>query len=194
MSLPAASEARRPASTGWRVITLRVLAILVVLGLSLFIFTIRDQARRLAMYGYPGIFLISLLANGTVLLPAPGIAVVFAMGSVLNPFYLALAAAAGAAIGEISGYLAGFSGQGVLEHFKMYTRIRGWMERYGPLTVFVLAAIPNPFFDLAGLSAGALKMPLWQFTFWCLLGKIIKMLFFAYTGAYSAHWIFQFLQ
>ena len=55
-----------------------------------------------------------VVANATLLLPAPGIAVVFAMGSVFNPFLVSLAAGTGAAVGEMSGYAAGFSGQGVL--------------------------------------------------------------------------------
>ncbi len=143
---------------------------------------IRDQAAKFAEYGYPGIFLISILANATILLPAPGIAIVFAMGGVFNPFIVGLAAGAGAAIGELSGYMAGFSGQAIAEHTKIYERIQDWMQSHGMLTIFVLAAIPNPFFDLAGMAAGALKMPLYKFLLACLLGKIIKMWIFAYAG------------
>jgi membrane protein DedA with SNARE-associated domain len=47
----------------------------------------------------------------------------------------------------------------------------------------VMAFIPNPIFDLAGMAAGMLKMPVPQFLFWCALGKILKMLVFSYTGA-----------
>lgn len=155
---------------------------------------IRDQAAKFAEYGYPGIFLISILANATILLPAPGIAIVFAMGGVFNPLIVGLVAGAGAAIGELSGYLAGFSGQGVAEHTKIYERINGWMQRYGMLTIFVLAAIPNPFFDLAGMSAGALKMPLQKFLIACVLGKIIKMWIFAYAGAYSINWLINIMK
>lgn len=168
---------------------LRVLTFLVVVGLSIYIYSIRADARRLAAYGYPGIFLISILANATVILPAPGVAFVFAMGSVFNPALVALAAGTGAAIGEMSGYLAGFSGQGVAEHLHIYRRISRWMRRYGGWTIFGLAAIPNPFFDVAGMVAGAAKMPLWQFLGPALAGKIVKMLVFAYTGAYSVHWL-----
>jgi membrane protein DedA with SNARE-associated domain len=58
----------------------------------------------------------------------------------------------------------------------------------------ILAALPNPFFDLAGMAAGALKMPIQKFIFWCVIGKIIKMLFFAYTGAYSINWLSGFIK
>lgn len=172
---------------------LRILALLVVVGLSVYIFTIRTEARRLAAYGYPGIFVVAMLSSATVLLPAPGVAFVFAMGSVFNPILVAVVAAAGAAVGELSGYLAGFSSQGVAEHLHVYRRVRGWMSRYGGWTIFAMAAIPNPFFDLAGMAAGALKVPIWQFIFPSLAGQIVKMMIFAFTGAYSIPWLVNFL-
>ena len=168
---------------------LRLAVLLLVIGISIYIYTIRAEAARWRNYGYAGIFLVSILANATLLLPAPGIAMVFAMGSVFNPFLVSLAAGAGAAVGEMSGYAAGFSGQGVLERIHVYDRLVPWMLRYGALTTFVLAAVPNPIFDLAGMAAGAMRMPLARFFFWCLLGKIVKMLLFAYLGAYVLGWL-----
>jgi len=175
---------------GRRVILLRVLSLLAVIGISVWIFSIRDKASELAAFGYPGIFIISLLANATVLLPAPGVAVVFAMGGVFNPFWVGVVAGIGSGIGELSGYMAGFSGQAVIERGDIYEKIQPWIEKYGPATIFVLGFIPNPFFDLAGIAAGILKMPIRTFLFWCILGKIIKMLIFAWAGAYSIDWIF----
>ena len=145
----------------------------------------RDKTEKLAVYGYPGIFLISFLAYATVLLPAPGVAVVFAMGAIFNPIGIALAAGSGAALGETTGYLVGFSGQGVVERADIYEKLTVWMQRNGPLTVFLLAAIPNPFFDMAGLVAGALKMPFIKFLLFCWFGQVVKMFFFAYAGAIS---------
>lgn len=166
-----------------RLALLRIAALLVVVALSVYIFSIRDQAEQLAQYGYFGIFIVAFMAYATVLLPAPGVAVVFTMGSIFNPIGVALAAGAGAALGELSGYLAGFSGQAVVERADIYARLTGWMTRNGPLTVFVLAAVPNPFFDLAGVAAGALKMRLPLFLFWVWLGETTKMLFFAFAGS-----------
>ena len=111
------------------------------------------------------------------------------MGSVFEPALVALAAGLGATVGEISAYAAGFSGQAVIERTAAYANIVPWMRRFGGPTTLVLAAIPNPFFDLAGMAAGALRMPIVPFLFWCLLGKCIKMLFFAYSGAQSAEWL-----
>ncbi len=168
-----------------RLTILRILALVIVIGISVFMYLIRDKAEQLQGYGYLGVFLIAFLAYATVLLPAPGLAIVFTWGSIFNPAGIALAAGAGAALGEISGYLAGFSGQAVIEKVTIYQRLTGFMQKNGALTILLLSAIPNPLFDLAGATAGALKMPLSKFLLWCWIGETIKMLMFAYAGASS---------
>jgi len=164
--------------------------LVIVIGISVLVYCIRDQAEDLAIYGYPGIFIIAFLANATIFLPAPGIAVVFAMGAVFNPLAVGLVAGAGGALGEMSGYLAGFSGQAVIERVDIYDRLVKWMIRNGNLTVLLLAAIPNPFFDLTGIAAGALKMPIARFLFWCFIGVSFKMTIFALLGSVSLSNIF----
>ncbi|MBI5942940.1 MAG: VTT domain-containing protein [Chloroflexi bacterium] len=171
---------------------LRALSIIAVVGITIYIYSIREQAQDFARYGYSGIFLIALMANATVFLPAPGIAVVFAMGSVFHPIGVALAAGTGGALGELSGYLAGFSGQAVVEQTKVYEKINPWINKYGGWAILVLSAIPNPFFDIAGIAAGIAKMPLWKFLLYCWIGQSIKMAIFAYAGAYSINWLERF--
>jgi membrane protein DedA with SNARE-associated domain len=168
---------------------LRLLALFAVIGITLYIFSIRDRVEEFAAYGYPGIFLIAMLANATVLLPAPGVAVIYAMGAIFNPFGVALAAGTGGAIGEISGYLAGFSGQAVVERTEVYDRVRPWVDKYGGWAILVLSAIPNPFFDIAGIAAGIAKMPLRTFLVFTWVGQLIKMLLFALAGKYSIQWL-----
>ena len=178
-----------------RTTILRIISLLAVVAISVFIFSIRHQTRMLLALGYPGIFVISILANATVLLPAPGVAMVFTMGAspLFNPFWIGIIAGVGSAIGELSSYMAGFSGQAVIENSAIYNKVHPYISKYGAATIFVLAAVPNPFFDLGGIAAGALKMPVRIFLTWCTLGKIIKMLAFAYAGAYSVHWVFKFM-
>ena len=161
---------------------IRIGTLLAVVVLSVYIYSMRDQAARFAAYGYPGIFLITLLAYATVLLPAPGIAFIFTMGAVFNPLGVALAAGAGAALGELSGYLAGFSGQAIIERAAIYERFSHWMRRHGVLTVIALSAIPNPFFDIAGMAAGILRMPVHLFLLSCWVGETLKMCLFAFAG------------
>jgi len=161
----------------------RIIALLIVIAISIFVFNIRDKASQLAIYGYPGIFILAFLAYATVLLPAPGVAVIFTMGAVFNPIGVALAAGAGAALGELSGYLAGFSGQAIVERAGIYDRLTKWMKANGPLTILLLSALPNPFFDIVGAIAGVLRVRLVAFLFWCWIGETIKMLFFALAGS-----------
>ncbi len=176
--------------TNWLLIA-RILALIVVIAITVLVFMIRDRADEFAAYGYPGIFLLALISNATVLIPAPGLAVVFAMGAVFNPVGIALAAGAGGALGELSGYLAGFSGQAVIENHDIYEKFHRWMKKYGGPAVMVLASIPNPFFDIAGIAAGALKMKVQRFLFWCWLGVTAKMLLFAYLGSSSLKFLLE---
>ncbi len=182
-----------PFLSGWRLTAARVLALVAVVAITVFIFLIRDQAERLQAYGYPGIFLISLLANATVILPAPGLAVTFAMGAVFNPVLVALAAGAGATLGELTGYLAGFSGQAVVQNTAAYERIKRWMKDNDAWTLVALAFIPSPLFDLAGAVAGALRIRISRFLVWVWIGKTLKMLAIAYAGAYSVDWLVRWL-
>lgn len=168
---------------------MRILALAAVIGITVYIYSIRERVDEFAAYGYPGIFLIMLMANATVILPAPGVAVVFAMGSVFNPILVALAAGTGGAIGELSGYLAGFSGQAIVENTQAYSRVQPWVQKYGAWAILVLSAFPNPFFDLAGIAAGVAKIPVWKFLLFCWVGQLIKMSMFAFAGAYSIEWL-----
>ena len=119
-------------------------------------------------------------------MPAPGVAVIYAMGAIFsNPFAVGLAAGLGGTIGELSGYLAGFSGQAIVERMDVYYRVKPWVDRYGGWTILVLSAIPNPFFDIAGIAAGIAKMPLRTFIIFSGIGQLIKMTTFALAGHYS---------
>jgi membrane protein DedA with SNARE-associated domain len=163
-----------------------VARVAIIIGLtagSIYLFTMRDQIQNLEAYGYPGVFLISLLANATVIVPLPGVIITSAMGAVFNPFWVAIAAGVGAALGELSGYLAGYTGQIIIQKVSKYEKLVHWMEKYGGIAIFLLAFVPNPAFDMAGITAGGLKLPVSRFLFWCVLGKILKMLLFAYSGA-----------
>ena len=168
---------------------LRVLALVGVIAITIYIISIRNRVAEFERYGYVGIFFVALLANATVFIPAPGVAIIYAMGSVFNPIYVGLAAGTGGAIGELSGFLAGFTGQGLVENTHIYERIKPWVDKYGGWSIFVLAAIPNPFFDVAGFAAGIAKMKIRTFLFSVWMGQLIKMTMFAYAGKYSIEWI-----
>ena len=174
----------------WHTTVLRILALMVVIGITVGIYLIRGRVQEFAAFGYPGIFLIVLISYATILMPVPGMSVVFSMSGVFHPLGVALAAATGGALGEISGYLAGYSGSAIIENWKKYDKITAQVRKYGGPAILILAALPNPFFDLVGVAAGVLKMPLWKFLLWCWPGQLIKMLYVAYAGYYSIDCLF----
>jgi membrane protein YqaA with SNARE-associated domain len=179
--------AESPAKT--RQIIMSVAALLFSLLTSAGVFLLHHaHLKGLASLGYLGVLVISLLANATLIIPAPaGIAVTFAAaGSGLNPLLVGVFAGLGSAVGEMTGYLAGYAGHTVIENRDFYNRILPWIRRLGPVAIFALAAIPNPLFDVAGIAAGALRMPLWLFFLSCWAGKTVRMILIAYTGTWSA--------
>ena len=145
-----------------------------------------EQIQSLGAYGYPAIFLVSLFGNAVLFLPAPGFALVLAAGASLDPIMVGLVAGAGASLGEMTGYLAGYSGQTVLQDKPFYNRVRGWMETKGVLAIFLFGAVPNPFFDVGGIVAGAMRMPTWQFLLAAWLGKSLRFALLAGLGVLAA--------
>jgi uncharacterized membrane protein YdjX (TVP38/TMEM64 family) len=165
-----------------RLTLMRILALVGVAALITALFVFRNQVKKLEEYGYVGIFLISIAANATIIIPLPGVAFTTAMGAIFNPVGVAFAAGLGAALGELTGYLAG------VERVSLYERLTRWMKEHQNLAYLMIIAVsfvPNPLFDLAGMASGALKIPLWKFLAACAIGKILKMLIFAYAGYYS---------
>jgi uncharacterized membrane protein YdjX (TVP38/TMEM64 family) len=170
-----------------------VAAVILVVAVSVTVFLMTDKIAELKSLGYLGAFSIMLLGNATIILPAPGLTLVFALGSAFHPVPLGLASGAGAALGELTGYLAGLSGRTVVENQTLYMRFEGWMQQYGSMTVLVLAAVPNPFFDLAGVAAGALGLSWHRFLLAAWVGKTIQGILVAYAGALSASWVLKWL-
>ncbi len=140
---------------------------------------------QLEHYGYFGAFVISLLFNATVVLPAGNVFVLAALGSVLRyPLLVGVAAGVGAAVGELSGYMAGYSGRNLFAGSKLYDRVENWIRRWGSLAIFILSAAPL-FFDVAGLAAGVTRFPLKKFILYCWLGRTLFYIFVAFAGAYG---------
>ena len=110
------------------------------------------------------------------------IAVIISLGATLPlPLFVGLAGGAGAAIGELTGYLAGRSGRGLLKRSKVYSRVEGWVKKWGWVAVFIMSIFPFVF-DVVGIIAGALRMPLWRFFLACWAGRTISYIFIAYMA------------
>jgi len=167
----------------------RISALLFSVAITAVILIFREQLASLRTYGYAGIFVLSVLGNATVIFPVPSLALVFASGSVLNPWLIGLVAGLGEPIGELTGYMAGYGGGAVISDGERFERLKTFMQRQGFLTIFVLSAIPNPLFDLAGIAAGMLRFPLYKFLLACWLGKTLKASLVAFLGSLSISFI-----
>ena len=164
----------------------QILAICFSLAITIAIILLRDQLVKLRSYGYLGVFLISVIGNATVILPVPSMAIVFAGGGVLNPLLVGLVGGLGEPIGELTGYLAGYGGSAVIENSERFERLKTRMSGKGGFaTIYVLSAIPNPVFDLAGIAAGMMHYPVMKFLVACWLGKTTKAIAIAYLGSVS---------
>ena len=159
-----------------------LLTLLLVIGISVGLYLVGrtpDIVAELKSYGYLGAFLVSLIGNASVLLPGIVLPILTGLGIVLFPaagivalIMVGLAGGAGAALGEVVGYMAGYSGRGIIENRKLYKKLVNWVRRWGLLAIFIFTLVPL-FFDLVGLAAGALRFPLWKFILICWLGRTI---------------------
>ncbi len=160
--------------------------LVAVIGMVVALFVYRDVVARFESWGYLGAFLIGLITNATIILPVPGIILLFALGVSLNPVLVGVTGAAGGTIGEMSGYLMGYGGQGFIKDNKFYRRAERWMKRWGSATIFVFALVPFLPIDVAGIIAGTLRFPVWKFLVMCFLGK--ALLYIGLTLATAWGW------
>ena len=71
--------------------------------------------------------------------------------------------------------MAGYGGGAMVPEGQLYQRLHRFMQRRGMLAIFLLAAIPNPIFDVGGITAGILRMPVWKFLLAGWMGKSIRL-------------------
>ena len=187
-------EIRRLWSRPERRLQLLALAIglAVVIAASVVWFAKRDvsDVDYWKTLGYPGVFFLNFLGSVGLVLPVPGlIALCGAAGLELNLIALGLLAGTGETLGEASGYAIGYGGQAVIERRSFYPRLRRWMERRGTLIIFLVSLVPNPFFDVVGIAAGALRFPLARFFSAVWVGKTTKGIIIAHTCVWITRWL-----
>lgn len=166
------NNAPRPSRT-WQILLL-ILAVGISLAIVWAAYQYRQELSNLGNAGYAGLFFISVIGNATVIIPVPGYITVCAAGSIYHPIGVGLVAGLGATLGELTGYMAGAGGKALIPQGKRYEQLRGFMQRHGMLAIFLLAAIPNPIFDVGGLIAGTLRMKVWKFIIAAGVGKAIR--------------------
>lgn len=135
---------------------------------------------------YLSLFLIFLVTNLTILAPVPvATAIMIAVATRWDPVLVALSASIGGTVGELSGYYAGYLGKKLViaDYASWYKRLAGWVNKYGFWAIWLLALQPVIPVDVAGLLAGAIKMPLWKFLPSLWAGKFPRYLLLCYAGA-----------
>jgi membrane protein YqaA with SNARE-associated domain len=168
----------KPGTLAWikkRIISFLGLLLAVAIVLAVALVYKKDPGifTRLQGYGYLGAFIISIILNATIILPVSNVLLMTAIGmAVPHPWLVGVLGGLAAGIGEMTGYLAGRAGRGILAKNKMYARIEGWVKKWGWFAVFFLSIIPFAF-DVVGITAGALRMPVWRFMLACAAGRLV---------------------
>lgn len=152
-------------------------------------------------FGYFGVFITNLASTATFFVPVPGLTaaaqalIIKEAADARLPWLVGVAGGLGMAIGEITAYYGGLLGAEMMRgrdlpgprrfHATIERVVRGinWlMQRWGMATLFVLSAVPNPFFEVAGLTAGSVRMPFRRFMGAVTAGKIVRGILLAYLG------------
>lgn len=180
-------------------------AILLVVAVAVFAvvpFLVDVDKETVKSFGYPGIFLVNMLGTGTVFVPVPGLTLIGQILIVegprdlgLHPVGVVVLGSLGMTVGEITGYITGRLGRRVSEAEQISVRggigerlrrvgrlIDRLMARYGVATLFVLSAVPNPIFEIAGVTAGAVRMPIWRFLAAVGMGNTVRAIMLVIIG------------
>ncbi len=196
-------ETRVPKSRRGRLIFAVFLGLVFLVpsvGLLVVTIVVPDLTKHLEAFGYSGVFLANLASTATVFIPVPGLTaagqtLIVTQAKSLNPIAVGLLGGTGMALGEVTAYAAGAAGSEAAAEGKIQVpqrirrpveRIVSWvdwlMDRYGFVTLLVLSVIPNPLFEVAGLTAGATRMNFWRFMLAVLIGKNVRGLLLAFLG------------
>lgn len=137
-------------------------------------------------FGYFGVFIISFIGSVSIVFPVPYTIVIYLLGAVLDPFFVAVSGGLGSALGEFSGYTLGYYGRTVVSEKrrrKMDYMVKVF-DRYGPAAIFFFALTPLPD-DLLFIPLGVMRYPFWKAFIPALFGKMLMTFILAYSGQQS---------
>jgi membrane protein YqaA with SNARE-associated domain len=190
MANPTGITEENKSSSRKREYLISAVGLVLVLALCALVIVYWDYIQRAGRYGYLGVLIISIITGVTILIPVPGLLVVFTLGSILEPSIVGALAGLGEAIGSIIIYLTGYGGRSgvtkleTIDH-RFTTKFEYWLRRRGSIAVFAMSSIINPLFFPFTAIAGAMRFGLTKFFFLCWAGKTIKGMAVAYLGYYG---------
>ena len=166
-----------------------LLVIAAVVSLQLVYGLHPERLAEFKAHFYWGAFLVSLIGNATIIFPGAVLVIlsnlgilIYSSAGLVGPILVGLMGGIGAAIGETTGYIAGYSGREIVERRKMFGRIEEGVKRWGAPAIFLFSLLPFVF-DLVGIAAGILRFPFWKFLLICGLGRTLLYVVFVTLAA-----------
>ncbi len=146
--------------------------------------------QQFTQFGYLGIFIISFIGSVSVIFPIPYTLVIFGLGSVLDPVFVAISGGIGAALGEFAGYALGYYGTSRISEErrrKMNFMVKVF-DKYGPVAIFIFALTPLPD-DLLFIPLGIMRYSFVKAFIPAIIGKTLMTFIVAYSGQQSMEFI-----
>lgn len=156
--------------------------------LSAVFFMYRDFFKDASSLGLLGIFIINFVSSAGFFVSGPGsIITAIAGGNLYSPLLVAIIATLGACLGDMLGFAFGYSGRKLakkkLDRHKIIKILEKHFHRHGDIVVFMLAIIPNPFFDAVGILAGAVNYAPLKFFAIMFVGRFLRYWSLSYFGS-----------
>ena len=157
----------------------------VLIGVNVFFYLLPIDYRALGTFAYPGVFIITFIANATTFVPVPYIAVVMHVSRTadLVPLVILLGAL-GSVLGESVAFAVGRAGEAMAEQATFWRRLERWFSRpmRAWIALFVMAVPLNPLFDVAGIAAGALGVSYRVFFTSVFVARIVRIAIIAWIA------------
>ncbi len=163
---------------------------------------------------YLGLFFTAVLAGSPLPIPTPCFALTFTLGSRFDPFLIGVIAGTGAAAGGMLVYFTARTGKHFMPNInfsdpankiysgaigKFLSKIRlphfmAFVNRRGPVGVFLFSMFPNPFLMPLLVTMGINKVAAWKIAITAWAGNIVMFVVIAAVGHYGLGSILKLFQ
>ena len=171
------------------------ISLAATIALSVLIIQHRSYIEQMAHWGYLGCFVISVITNGTFILPGFGIVFTFTLGGVLEPAVVGAVAGIGEAVGAIGAYFTGYAGRGLFRDRDsgLYLRLSNLVDRHGSKAIFVVSAVLSPLFYPFAVFLGMVRFGWVRFFLATWAGRTVKSMVIAYLGYFGLRSVLRWL-